>query len=224
MLKLLIRSLKDAIHPKIIFYSLIPMALSAMILWGIFSVFEGTIEVYILKFSSYIPFVPDEWIENIAESFIGIFIFYQFWIMLALILVGVISDQVVDFVNNRYYHLEKRGFGSMIGSVIVALKSTVIYMILFIITLPLMFIPILNFIVQILLWMVMLKAPMYYDACAFFASKEKFKTIEKKNRGELRFVTFISSLLFLIPFLGVLLYIVQLIMFTHFSLSKLKEL
>ncbi len=223
MFTLLIRSLKDAIHPKIIFYSLIPMAISALILWGIFSAFEGTIETYVLKFANYIPFVPDRWIENIAESFIGIFIFYQFWVILALIIVGVISDQVVDFVNQRYYHLEKNGFGTMIGSIVIALKSTVIYMILFIITLPLLFIPILNFIVQILLWMVMLKAPMYYDACAFYTQKKEFKTIQTKYKTELRLVTFISSLLFLIPFLGVLLYIVQLIMFTHFSLSKLKK-
>ncbi len=223
MFKLLIRSLKDAIHPKIIFYSFIPMILSALILWGVFATFESTLKDYIISFASYIPFVPEEWIANITESFIGIFIFYQFWMMLALILVGVISDQVVEFVNNKYYHLEKNGFGSMLGSIVVALKSTAIYMILFIITLPLMFVPILNFIVQILLWMVMLKAPMYYDACAFYTPKDQFINIQKENKSELRFVTFVSSLLFLIPFLGVLLYIVQLIMFTHFALSKVKR-
>ncbi len=223
MFKLLIRSFKDAIHPKIIFYSFIPMALSALILWGIFSVFRESIDIYTLKFANYIPFVPEEWIQNITESFFGIFIFYQFWMMLALILVGIISDQVVDFVNNRYYHLEKNGFGSMMGSIFVALKSTVIYMILFIITSPLLFVPILNFIVQIILWMVMLKAPMYYDSSAFYISKEQFNSIKKNHKMELRFVTFVSSLLFLIPFLGVLLYIVQLIMFTHFSLSKVKK-
>jgi hypothetical protein len=143
--------------------------------------------------------------------------------MLALIWVGVISDQGVEFVNSRYYHIEKNGFGSMVGSIVVALKSTALYMILFIITSPLLFVPILNFIVQIMLWMVMLKAPMYYDSCAFYLSKEDFNTIKTKHKMELKFVTFVSSLLFLIPFLGVLLYIVQLIMFTHFSLSKVRK-
>jgi hypothetical protein len=199
------------------------MILSALILWGVFSAFEDTLKDYIISFASYIPFIPEEWIANITESFVGIFIFYQFWMMLALILVGVISDQVVEFVNNRYYHIEKNGFGSMVGSIVVALKSTALYMILFIITSPLLFVPILNFIVQIMLWMVMLKAPMYYDSCAFYLSKEDFNTIKTKHKMELKFVTFVSSLLFLIPFLGVLLYIVQLIMFTHFSLSKVRK-
>jgi hypothetical protein len=221
---ILLKSLKDAFNPKILFYSLIPIVLAALILGGAFYLLHSQIDSFFLNIASYIPFVSQEWIQKIGESIIGLFIYYQFWIMLALVLVGLVSEQIVDFINNKYYHLEKKGFGTTAGSILSALKSTSIYLVLFITLLPFQFIPILNIALNIFLWMIMLKSPMYYDACAFYASKEQFKEIKKRNKSSLTFVTFISALLFLIPFLGVMLYILQLIMYTHFSLSRLKEL
>ena len=224
MIALLLKSFKDFMHPKILLYSLIPLFLAALVLGGIFYLLHTQIESYFITIASYIPFVSAEWVQKISESFLGIFLFYEFWIMLSLVFVGLISEKVVDFINNRYYHLEKNGFGSATGSIIIALKSNALFFILFLITSPLLLIPIINILLHILLWMVMLKAPMYYDACAFYATKMQYKEIKKKNKGGLRFITLISASLLLIPFVGVLLYVLQLIMYTHFSLSKLKAL
>ncbi len=224
MIALLITSIKDFLHPKILFFALIPLSLAALVLGGIFYLLHTQIEGYFITIASYIPFVSAAWIQKISESFFGLFIFYEFWMMLALVFVGLISEKVVDFVNAKYYHLEKQGFGTSMGSIMIALKSNAIFLVLFIITSPLLFIPIVNIILHILLWMVMLKAPMYYDACAFYATKSQYKEIKKKHKGELRLITLVSASLLLVPFLGVFLYILQLIFYTHFSLSKLKAL
>lgn len=223
MIDLLSKSIKDFIHPKILLYSLIPIILSGLVLTGLFYLLHTQIEGYFITIASYISFVSAEWVQKISESFLGFFIFYEFWIMLALVFVGLISEHVVDFINKKYYHLEKKGFGSTSGSIMIALKSNALFLLLFIITSPLLLIPVVNIILHVLLWMVMLKAPMYYDACAFYATKKQFKEIKKKHKSGLRFITLLSASLLLIPFLGVLLYVLQLIMYTHFSLSKLKE-
>lgn len=223
MIALLLKSLKDFLHPKILFYSLIPLLLSGLLLGALFYLLHTQIEGYFITIASYIPFVSAQWVQNISESLLGFFIFYEFWIMLALVLVGLISDKVVDFINDKYYHLEKKGFGTMSGSVLSALKSNALFLMLFIITSPLLLIPVVNVLLHIVLWMVMLKAPMYYDACAFYATKSQFKEIKSQYKGQLRFITLLSASLLLIPFLGVLLYVLQLIMYSHFALSKLKH-
>ncbi len=224
MIALFLKSVKDFFDPKIIFYALIPILLAGLLLGGLFYLLHTQIVGIFVTAASYIPFVSPEWLQRISESFLGVFIFYEFWIMTALVLVGLISDKVVDRINDKYYHLEKKGFGTMAGSIIAALKSNILFILLFVITSPLLLIPGVNILLHILLWMVMLKAPMYYDACAFYASRSEFKMIKKRYIGGLRFVTFVSASLLLIPFVGVFLYLLQLIMFTHFSLSKLKEL
>ncbi len=224
MIEIILKSLKDFIHPKIFFYALIPILMAATILSGLFYLLHTQIEGYFITLASYIPFVSAEWVQKISESFLGLFIFYEFWIMLALILVGLISDKVVDFINEKYYQLEKVGFGTMYGSIFSALKSNAIFVLLFILTSPLLLIPGLNILLHLLLWMVMLKEPMYYDACAFYATKEEYKGIKQRYKKGLRFITLLSASLLFIPFLGVFLYILQLIIYTHFSLSKLQQL
>jgi len=224
MLALLSKSFKDFLHPKILFYSLIPILLAGLLLAVAFYLLHTQIEGYFVMIANYIPFVSAEWVQAISESFLGLFIVYEFWIMTALVLVGLISDKIVDFINDKYYHLEKKGFGTLAGSIMIALKANALFLFLFILTSPLLLVPGLNIVVHVFLWMVMLKAPMYYDACAFYASKAQYKAIEKKHKKGLRFITLLSASLLLIPFLGVLLYVLQLIMYTHFSLSKLKEI
>ena len=200
MIALLLKSMKDFLHPKILFYALIPLLLAALVLGGLFYLLHTQIEGYFITIASYIPFVSAQWVQNISESFFGVFIFYEFWIMLALVFVGLISEKVVDFINAKYYHLQKEGFGTGLGSIMIALKSNAIFLLLFIITSPLLFIPVVNIILHILLWMVMLKSPMYYDACAFYATKSQYKEINKKRKRQLRLITLLFASLLLIPF------------------------
>jgi len=224
MIALIMRSVKDFMRPKILLLSLVPFILAGIFLGLLFYLLHTQIAGYFPLIASYIPFVSTQWVQGISESFFGIFIFYEFWVMSALVLVGIISDKVVDTINNKYYHLEKKGFGTMTGSILSALKSNMLFFLLFIITSPLLLIPGVNIFLHILLWMLMLKAPMYYDACAFYATKKEFNTIKKKHKGGLRLITLLSASLLLIPFVGVFLYVYQLILYTHFSLSKLKKI
>ena len=224
MIGLIAKSFKDFLRPKILFYALVPILLAGVLLAGLFYLLHTQISGSFATIASYIPFVSQVWVQRISESFLGLFLFYEFWIMTALVLVGLISDKVVDTINDKYYHLEKKGFGTVGGSVLSALKSNMLFLILFILTSPLLLIPVVNILLHVWLWMVMLKSPMYYDACAFYASREEFNSIQKKHKNGLRMVTLFSASLLLIPFLGVFLYILQLIVYTHFSLEKLQKI
>ncbi len=223
MIDIIKKSLRDLFDPKILSVWIGSLIASGLVLWAIFSLLKSTLSGYILSFASHIPLIPAHWIEVASESILGAFIFYQFWIVIALIVVGIMADKIVDRINQKYYKLSKNGFGTTLGSVVTSLKANLKYLLLLILFGVLYFVPVLNILVQVLLFMVLIKEPIYYDATAFYASKEEYKKIKKEYKREYRVVTLLSALLLLVPFIGVAAYILQLIIFSHFSLSKLEK-
>jgi len=225
MLEILIKSIKDLFDKKILFKSLVPIIVAA-IFWGIvFFVFHSQINDFFVYLISHIPFISDSnWIKNIIEVIGGIFIYYQLLIITSTLIVGVIADKIVDRINEKYYHLKKQGFGSFIGSIGITLKYNLIFIILFIILLPAMFIPGINIIVNIMLWIILIKNPIFYDSIAMYASKEEYQILKNNKKTTTFIIAFLSALLFLVPILGVFVYIAQLLLFTHYNLKRLKEL
>ncbi len=223
MLSTIKKSTRDLFDAKILSIWIGSLLASGLVLWGLFTLLKSTLSGYILSFASHIPFIPAHWIEVASESILGIFIFYQFWIVVALIVVGILADKIVDRINQKYYKLPKNGFGTTAGSIMTSLKANLKYLVLLMLFGILYFIPGVNVVVQVMLSMVLIKDPIYYDATAFYTSKEEFKKIRKVHKNEFRLITLLSALLLLIPFIGVAAYILQLIIFTHFSLSKLKQ-
>jgi len=224
MLEILINSIKDLFDRKILFTSLIPIIVAA-IFWGIvFFVFHSQINGFFVYLTNHIPFISGaEWIKNIIEAIGGIFIYYQLLIITSTMIVGIIADKIVDRINEKYYHLKKEGFGSFLGSMGITLKYNLIFFVLLIIFLPAMFIPGLNIFVNVILWMILIKEPVFYDSIAMYASKEEYQLLKSQNKTTTFLIAFLSSLLFLIPVIGVFVYIAQLLLFTHYNLKRLKE-
>jgi len=223
MLELIVKSIKDIFDKKILLTSLIPIIIAA-IFWGIvFFIFHTNINNMFVWVVSYIPFVSDgSWIKDILETVGGIFVYYQLLIITSVMIVGLIADKIVDIINKKHYHLEKKGFGTTSESIIISLKQNVIFIILFIILLPTMFIPLVNIFVNIILWMVLIKKPMFYDSIATIASKDEYDKLYSNNK--IRIITLLSASLFLIPILGIFVYIIQLLIFTHFNMQRLQSL
>ena len=86
-----------------------------------------------------------------------------------------------------------------------------------------MFIPGINVLVNIILWMILIKEPIFYDSVAFYATKNEYQIL-KQDKLYIFSIAFLGSLLFLVPVLGIFVYIGQLILFTHYNLKRLKEL
>ena len=225
MLELIIKSTKDIFDKKILFTSLIPIVIAA-IFWGVvFFIFHTNINNMFVWVVSHIPFVSDgSWIKDILETVGGIFVYYQLLIITSVMIVGIVADKIVDRVNEKYYHLDKNGFGTTGESIIISLKQNMIFIILFIILLPTMFIPLINIVVNILLWMVLIKKPIFYDSISTIASKDEYDRLYSNNKIRIRLITLLGASLFLIPILGIFVYIIQLLIFTHFNMQRLQHL
>lgn len=224
MLSNFTRSLKDFFDKKVLLLSVVPVLIAA-VFWGlIFFIFSDAIHAFFVWIVSHIPFVSGDFLANITQGFFGVIVFYELMIISSVLFVGIVADGIVDRINAKYYHLEKRGFGTFLGSMAKAVKSNILFMVLFIILIPTMFIPFLNVFIHLFLWSIMIKEPMFYDSLAFYATKEEFEQIKKNNKFKIWLISFGSSALFLLPVIGVFLYVLQLIIFTHFNLQNLRRL
>jgi CysZ protein len=225
LLEIIIKSFKDLFDRKILLTSLIPIIIAA-ILWGIiFFIFHTKINQFVVYLVSHIPFIGNNsWVQSVVEAIGGIFIYYELLIITSVMIVGIIADSIVDRINSKYYNIEKKGFGTILESIFIALKQNLIFFILFIIFLPAMFIPLLNIFVHIFLWSILIKKPTFYDSISMYATKEEFKFLQNSNKMTIIIITFFCASFFLIPIFGIFVYIIQLLIFTHFNLQRLKEL
>jgi CysZ protein len=225
LLEIIIKSFKDLFDRKILLTSLIPIIIAA-ILWGIiFFIFHTQINQFVVYLVSHIPFIGNNsWVQSVVEAIGGIFIYYELLIITSVMIVGIIADSIVDRINSKYYNIEKKGFGTILESIFISLKQNLIFFILFIIFLPTMFIPLLNIFVHIFLWSILIKKPTFYDSISMYATKEEFKFLQNSNKMTIIIITFLCASFFLIPIFGIFVYIIQLLIFTHFNLQRLKEL
>lgn len=225
MFIIFLKALKDLLNKKIFITSLIPILVAAGV-WGVlFYLLIEPINNFIESLLSYIPFIGDaHWFQSAVENVGGILIYYELVIITSVMIVGIIADKIVDIINDKYYHNDKRGFGTTFGSVFIALKQNMIFILLLIITFPFLFVPFLNIFIHLLLWFILIKKPNFYDSVAMYATKEEYKKLQNKDRSQTNGIALIAAALFLIPVIGIFIYIVQLLMFAHFNLQRLKEM
>ncbi len=224
MSKILIKSFGDFFDKKILLLSFVPVFISVVFLGIIFFIFSDSINQFFVWIVGHIPFVSGDFLSSIVQGILGIIIFYELVLVMSVLFVGFIADSVVDRINKKHYHLKKLGFGTFLGSMAKAVKSNILFIILFIILIPTMFIPFLNVLIHVFLWLVLIKSPMFYDSLAFYATKDQFERIKKSNRFQIWVLSFLAASLFLIPIFGIFSYVLQLILFTHFSLSRLQKI
>ncbi len=224
MLEIISKALRDLFDRKIFFVSLLPLVVSAIFWSGFFYLWHESISLFFTYVLSYIPYIgSSEWLRKGIEAVSGIFAYYQLVILTSMMIVGLIADSIVDRVNEKHYHLKKQGFGSTKGSIFVSLRQNLIFFILFMFALPLMFIPVINVIVNISLWSILIKEPLFYDSVAMYATKDEYKRLKSQNLAQTRLLTWLGASLFLIPFLGVFVYVIQLLIFAHFNLDRLRD-
>ena len=225
MVDILLRAIKDVFDKKIFFTSLIPIVVAALF-WGVvFFVFHTQINSFFVYLVGHIPFFGDAtWLKDIMEAVGGIFVYYQLLILTSVLIVGLIADKIVDKINAKYYHLKKDGFGSIVGSIGISLKQNAIFIVLFLILLPTMFIPLLNIFINLFLFILLIKKPMFYYSISMYASRDEYAILEKNDKMSTTIMSLLSASLFLVPILGVFVYILQLLIFTHFNLKRLERL
>lgn len=194
LFKTFFRALLSQMHPRMLLMTVLPFVL-ALALWGL-ALWQGLqplIDQLHAWFSDYGLFRQSgEMLDSLGLSslrtllvpLIAMWLLLPFMIVTALLLVGVLAMPAIgNHVSRHYYpQLERRHGGSFAGSLWVSLSSFFVFLLAWLVTLPLNLIPLFALIVQPLLWGWLTCRVMAYDALSDFADQEELHAIRSSQR------------------------------------------
>lgn len=221
--RILALSIGDFFTKRLLILSLIP-SLIAILFWSmVFLLFHSQLKEFAHSLIAYVPFATADWIENIASMVILIFLFYQFVLITVILSLVFLAKKIVLSINEKHYHLGLNGDGSLSTSFLVALKASVIFLLLYLLLLPTLFIPGINVAVHLALWSILIKQPLLCSSTVMVAEKSEYKSLLRKHRWSLILMSVLLSVLYIIPVIGAFVAVFQLVVFAHYSLTKIKQ-
>lgn len=126
-------------------------------------------------------------LKTVLVPLIAMWVLLPLMILTALVFVGTMAMPViVRHVAVRWHpNLVRHRGGNLLGSLWVALSSFLMFVVLWLVTLPLSAVPPLTFVVQPALWGWLTYRVMTYDALAEHASRDEYREIVREHRWPL---------------------------------------
>ncbi len=205
------RALVSQLHIRMLLLTILPF-IAAVALWGV-ALWQGLqplIDQLHAWFADYGLFhAAGEMLDSIGLSsvrailvpLLAMWLLLPFMIVTALVLVGSMAmPAIARHVGQRLHpQLEMRHGGSFAGSLWVSLSAFVVFIIAWLLTLPLNLIPLFALFVQPLLWGWLASRVMAYDALADYADKEERKQIMARHRWPLLAIGIVTGSLGAVP-------------------------
>jgi hypothetical protein len=191
------RALLSQLHFRMLLLTVLPFLLSVVI-WGVilWLGLQPTIDWLQGWFSDNGAFSVAgnvlDWlglgaIKVVVVPLIAMWVLLPLMILTALVFVGTMAMPViVKHVGTRHYpELEKRRGGTLWGTLWISTWSFIVFLLLWLVTLPLSAIPPLTFVIQPALWGWLTYRVMAYDALAEHADKQEYADIMRAHRWPL---------------------------------------
>lgn len=191
------RAVWSQLHFRMLLLSVLPFVLSIVVwgfaLWLYLQPMIDGLQAYFIENDGFrfsndvLMWVGMGALKTVVVPLIAMWILLPLMILTALIFVGVMAMPVIaKHVGSRHYkELEARKGGTFLGSLWTSTSSFVVFLVLWIITLPLSLIPPLTFVIQPVLWGWLTYRVMAYDALADHADAAERKVILRKHRWQL---------------------------------------
>ncbi len=231
VLKAMINALRDLIRFRIAWIIIWPILVATFfwfivgyIFWDNFSeiMYQVLGEIGI---GEWLQNIQPKWIAIIVQSLIHIIIFVPLIIITTLIITTIfVMPALIKLVANRYYpELKRENGGGISGSIINAVLATGIFILVWIVTLPLWAVGV-GIVVPFIAAAFMNQQLFRYDALSEHANKQEIKIICDTNRFSLWGLGLLTGFVQFIPLLNLLAPIFTALAFIHFGLAHLKLL
>ncbi|MBU1659265.1 EI24 domain-containing protein [bacterium] len=241
--EILTRSIQDFFSAKMLKFSILPFVISVLAMYLIFFIIAGigleqlgTLEVQtsqttlqnaiehtesftaqlqgdaIIKFL--MSYAVTSWIVSFLVYAIGGFFMLYVSIFVAVLVIGFLTPMVLKELQRRHYQdVELLGHSSIIEALFLIIKWTFVMFLLFLVFIPLYFIPLLNIIALNFPLYYFFHKVMTYDISSNICTREEDKKIKYLNANTLRMKTLALYLVSLIPFaifFGAVFYVIYL--------------
>ena len=174
------KSFKDILSPTVLFFvfkvTLISLAITASVIW----LTGASLNSFV---SGYLSWLPWDWLKTTGASVVSVAISYMLFIMtISIVTSFMVEPLLIALAKKHYPETQVIGSPNITTSLLLSLKSAMIFFILFMFTFPIMFIPLVGAVYMLWLWSILLKAPTIYDVSTLFLSdKKEIKARTKKS-------------------------------------------
>jgi len=214
---IILKSLHDILSPSVITFvlkiALLSLVSSLLLSWLLWDVLFGII-------NAYLTWIPWEWLNATITTFASVIVAYTLFIIMVSLFTALMSEKLlVKLAKKHYPTIPVVGSADIMTSLIVTLKASGIFLGLFILLLPLLFVPVLGQVVMLYLWSILLNAPTVHDVGSLFISD---KALLKEQSKRSTFIAMTGSLFNYIPILNIFAPVFAQILFLHHILSNKK--
>ena len=184
----------------------ISLVVTAVVVWLVNDMLTGFVK-------GYLSWIPWEWLQTTGASVATIAIAYMLFILVISITTSLmIEPLLIQLAKKHYPDTPVVSTPKIRTSIFLSLRSGFVFLILFLFTFPVMFIPLVGAVWMLWLWSILLKAPVIYDVSALFISEKK-EIKAKTKRSTL--IAMIAAGFNYIPVLNIFAPVFAEILFLH---------
>ena len=213
------KSIQDIFSPEVLLFVLKigfgSIIAWIIILWASWDLYSSFIALYIQK----VPLIGDwEWVQSGGSFFIALVVAYMLIIITISAFTSLFSEPLLKKLAKKHYpSVEATGSPNVSKSIMLTLKASIIFLLVFLVSFPLLFIPVLGQIWMLWLWGILIKEPTAYDVSSLFTAQNSTFDAKSKSAG---ITAMFASLFNYIPLLNIFAPIFAQILFLHQILGK----
>lgn len=235
-LGILVQALVDSFRPRLLMLTLISVAVATVfwlvVIWLSIEplVSAATWLLGYLGFDFTVP-ASEEWalISWLKLVLVPLAVFGLLWPVVAtsaVVLAGLyVTPPVVNYLAGKEFsHIERRGDASIWMGLWVSLRAVFIFLVLWIVTLPLWLIPGVAFVLPVLLTAWLLMVVMRFDSLSAHASKVEIKQIAKRDSSSAWLIGLVCAFLSFIPPILLIMPVMSALAFSRLYMANLDQI
>jgi len=191
--------------------TLISATITAGVIWLVHKPLMGVIQ-------NYLAFIPWEFAQTTGASVVSVVLAYMLFILTLSVVTSLMSEPLLIALAKKHYpEYPAKGSPTLRTSLALSLKSGLLFLGTFLLTFPLMFIPLVGAVYMLWLWSLLIKKPTHYDVTALFFTPKEQK--ERHIPHETLFAMIASGFNY-IPLLNIFAPVFAQILYLHAVLKK----
>jgi len=215
---ILAKTFRDILGPSVLGF-ILKVGLGSFLFWTVvLRLLWEPFEKLVGSWIAMIPFVGSwEWFRTTGAVLAELAVGYALVIVTVSLLTSLLSEKLLLRLAEREYpRMRPVGSAKIHRSVYYTVKAGVVFLLLFLLTLPLIFVPVLGQVWMLWLWSILLREPTIYDVGSLFVTDEKkLKYLGRKAR----LIAWIAAGFNYIPFLNIFSPLFAQILFLHYLLG-----
>ena len=222
------RALRDVSQPRVLAVLFLPMiaavALWSVLAWVFWEPWTRTLRSYFdaTAVAQWLLEHGASWVIASLSVVLAIAVLLPLILITAIVVTELVAMPIiVSIVSRDYPNLTRRSGGTTLGSVSNAVRAIALFILLWIVTLPLWLTGIGAVLLPALNSAFLNQRLFRYDALAEHASRDEFDALVHRTKGRLYLLGLVLAGLYYVPFVNLVAPVFSGLAFTHFCLGEL---